>query len=158
MRKMTTAIQQAQIRLQAETTKIVQAISNDYRSALEQERGLVAALDQQKREAMDLNRKGIVYGALQRDAATNSQIFDSLLQRAKETGISGELRTSNIRIIDGAEAPTVPAYPNKAQELGRAAVGGAMFALAFVFFFEYIDNRIKSPEELTATLGLPFLG
>ena len=133
MRKLTTAIQQAQLRLQAETAKIVQAISNDYRAALAQERSLVAALDQQKQEAMDLNRKGIDYGALRRDAATNSQIFDSLLQRAKETGISGELRTSNIRIIDGAEPPTLPAYPNKTQELGRAAVGGAIFALVLVF-------------------------
>jgi succinoglycan biosynthesis transport protein ExoP len=158
MRKLTTAIQQAQAKLQAETAKIVDAIRNDEQAAIAQERSLVAALEQQKQEALSLNRKGIDYGALQRDAATNHQIFDSLLQRAKETGISGELRTSNIRIIDAAEPATSPSSPDKRRDLQNAMLGGGVISLVLVFFFEYIDNRIKSPEELTKYLGLPFLG
>ena len=95
---------------------------------------------------------------LQRDAATNHQIFDSLLQRTKETGISGELRTSNIRIVDAAEPSTAPAYPDKKGDLVLALFTAMTLALALVFFFEYLDNRIKSPEELKTHLGLPFLG
>jgi capsular exopolysaccharide synthesis family protein len=36
--------------------------------------------------------------------------------------------------------------------------GGAAFALVIVFFFEYMDNRIKTPEEIKAHLGVTFLG
>ena len=35
---------------------------------------------------------------------------------------------------------------------------GGIFALGLAFFFEYLDNRIKSPEEIKNVLGLPFLG
>jgi len=46
---------------------------------------------------LKLNRKGIEYGVLARDAASNHESSESLMQRTKETGISGELKTSNIR-------------------------------------------------------------
>ena len=116
------------------------------------------ALDQQKREALALNRKSIDYSALQRDAMSNRQIFESLMQRTKETGISGELKTSNIRVIDAAETPRRPASPNVAANLLLAFFGGLTLAVGIAFFFEYLDNRIKTPDEIKAHLGLPFLG
>ena len=118
----------------------------------------MAALDQQKQEAMALNRKGIDYGVLQRDAATNREVFNSLLQRAKETGISGELKTSNIRIVDPAELPRAPVYPDHTTAVLYGLLYGTAFALGLVFFFEYLDNRIKTPDEIKRYLGLPFLG
>src|SRR5262249_23755807 len=117
-----------------------------------------AALEQQKRDALELNRKGIDYGVLQRDATTNRQIFDSLLQRAKETGIAGALKTSNIRIVDAAEIPRKPASPNTSLNLLIALLGGTMLAVVLSFFFEYLDNRIKNPDEIKTHLGIPFLG
>ena len=59
----------------------VQSVKNEYQAALIQEQTLTGALDQQKRDALALSRKGIDYGALQRDNATNRQVFESLLQR-----------------------------------------------------------------------------
>jgi len=107
---------------------------------------------------MDLSRKGIDYGVLQRDANTNRQMFDSLLQRAKETGVSAELKSSNIRIVDGAIVPGSPISPNKSRNLMLAILEGAALALGLVFLFEYLDNRVKSPEEIKRYLHLPFLG
>jgi succinoglycan biosynthesis transport protein ExoP len=158
MRKVATAIQNAETKLQGEIAKVVQSMRNDYQAALMQERTLSSALEQQKREALDLNRKGIDYSALQRDATTNRQIFESLLQRTKETGISGELKASNIRVVDSAEVPRAPVSPNTTANLLLAIFGGAMFGVGLAFFFEYLDNRIKTPEEITRHLGLPFLG
>ena len=39
-----------------------------------------------------------------------------------------------------------------------ALFGGATLAIGLAFFFEYIDNRIKSPDEIKDRLGLAFLG
>jgi hypothetical protein len=135
----------------------VQALRNDYEQAQAQERNLSIALEQQKSDALALNRKGIEYGALARDAASNRQIFESLMQRTKETGISGELKTSNIRVVDAAETPRGPVRPNTRNNLLLALFGGATLAVGLAFFFEYMDNRIKSPDEIKQ-LGLPFLG
>jgi len=158
MVKLRLAIEGAEARLKAETAKIVQSLKNDYEASLSQERSLMQALEQQKQDALAFNRKGIEYGALQREAASNRQMFDALMQRTKETGISGELKTSNIRIVDLAEVPRSPASPRKFMNLAVGLVGSSLFAIAFVFFFEYIDDRIKSPSEIRVELGLPFLG
>ena len=152
------AAQNAETRIHGEIAKVVQSLQNDYQSALSQEQSLMRALDQQKQDALALNRKGIEYGALQRDAASNRQIFESLLQRTKETGISGELKVSNIRVVDAAEVPEQPASPDKPLDLFLALIGGSISAIGLAFFFEYCDNRIKSPTEIKAHLGLPFIG
>jgi succinoglycan biosynthesis transport protein ExoP len=158
MVKISSAIRTAEAKIQAEIAKIVQSVQNDYQRSIVQERSLTQALDLQKREALDLNRKNIEYSVLSRDATSNRQIFDSLMQRTKETGISGELRTSNIRVVDAAETPRRPASPNTRNNLLIGLLAGTVLAVGLAFFFEYLDNRIKSPEELTRHLGLPFLG
>jgi len=158
MLKLGLALQTAEEKVQGEINKVVLAMRNDYQQAVAQERSLNGALEQQKKEALDLNRKGIEYNALARDAASNKQIFESLLQRTRETGISGELKTSNIRIVDLAETPREPATPNIRNNALFGLSAGTLLALGIVFFFEYVDNRIKSPDEIKRHLGLPFLG
>src|SRR6185436_13806801 len=106
----------------------------------------------------DLNRASIQYGVLQRDATSNQTMFAGLLERSRETGISGELKTSNIRIVDQAETPRRPSSPNKVTNLSLALFCGAFLGIGLAFFFEYLDSRIKLPEEIKAQLGLPFLG
>src|SRR5262249_42900736 len=112
MVKISAAVRTAEAKIQGEIAKVIESMRGDYQQALAQERSLNEALEQQKREALELNRKGIAYGVLARDAASNRQIFESLMQRTKETGISGELKTSNIRIVDPAEVPRRPTTPN----------------------------------------------
>ena len=61
-------------------------------------------------------------------------------------------------MVDKAEVPRRPARPNRTLNLLLALFGGGLFAVGLTFFFEYLDNRIKSPEEIKDYLGLPFLG
>jgi polysaccharide biosynthesis transport protein len=157
MVKLQSSVQTSEQKLRGEIEKIVQALQNDYQTALAQERSLVAALEAQKREALSLNRKGIDYGVLLRDAESNRQIYESLLQRTKEAGISRDLRTANVRIIDRAEVPRRQASPRTGLNLFLALFVGAIVGLGSTFVFEYIDGRIKNPEEMRA-LGLAFLG
>jgi capsular exopolysaccharide synthesis family protein len=158
MVKIRTAIQAADAKLQTEIGKVVQSVKSEYQAALTQERSLVGALESQKTEALGLNRKGIEYSVLQREAESNRQVYEALLQRTKETGISGELKASNIRVVDSAEVPTVPVLPQRKRDLLMAGFAGLVLALGLVFGFEYLDNRIKSPQELRAHLNLPYLG
>ncbi len=158
MIRVRTAIQTAEAKLEGEIAKVVQSVRNEYLAALAQERSLAEALEAQKREALQLNRKAIDYGVLQRDVESNRQIYESLLQRAKETGVAGELKASSIRVVDSAEVPRSPTRPRKGLNLLLGAVVGAMLAVGLAFFFEYLDNRVKTPDEIKAYLGLPFLG
>jgi capsular exopolysaccharide synthesis family protein len=80
------------------------------------------------------------------------------MQRAKETGVSGELRTSNIRIVDDAEVPGEAITPKKGLNLLLAGLCGLLTSLGFVFFLEYLDSRIKTPDEISSHLGVTFVG
>ncbi len=158
MIRLSRQIEQTDAKIQIEIGKVVRSIRSEYEAAAAQERSLVEALDQQKTEALALGRKGIDYGSLQRDATTNRQMYDSLLQRAKETQVGAEMKSSNIRIVDAAIVPDGPVSPNKSRNLLFAIFGGGIFAVGLAFFFEYLDNRVKSPDEIKHYLGLPFLG
>ncbi|MCX6545013.1 MAG: polysaccharide biosynthesis tyrosine autokinase [Acidobacteria bacterium] len=157
MIKLVMAIQGAEARLDAEINKVVQSVHNEFLSAQAQERSLAGALEGQKRDALSLNAKGIQYGVLRREAESNKLMYDALMQRSKETGISGELKTSNIRIVDQAEVPRSPILPRKSRDLLLGLLGGLMAGIALAFVVEYVDNRIRNPEELKQ-LGLSFLG
>src|SRR5262249_8456492 len=77
------AVEGANAKLQTELSKVVESVKNEYLAAQDQERSLQAALNQQKSEALSFNRTGIEYGVLQREADSNRQIYESLLQRTK---------------------------------------------------------------------------
>lgn len=158
MQNIAAAITISQSKLDGEIAKVVQSVRSEYQSALAQENSLTAALNQQKGEALAMNRKAIDYGVLARDVESSKQIYDSLMQRAKETGVAGELKTSNIRVVDAAERPRGPVTPKTRMNLLLGLVGGLMLACGLVFFFEYLDSRIKTPDDIRTHLGLPNLG
>ena len=156
--KLRSTIQVAQSKFDGEVAKVVQSIRNQYLAAVRQETSLTEALNQQKTEALAMNRKGIEYSVLEREAASNRQIFESLMQRTKETGISGELRTNNIRIVDPAETPRGASNIVTRSNILLALLGGAGLGIGLAFLFEYLDNRIKDPGEIPRYLRIPFLG
>ena len=158
MIRLASAIRLAQSKLDTEIQKIVLSVRSEYQAALANENSLVGALNQQKREALAMNRKGIAYSVLERDVASSTQLYNNLLQRAKETGVTGELKTSNIRVVDPAEKPRTPVRPQRATNELLGLFLGALIACGLVAFIEYMDSRITSPEELRAHLGLAHLG
>jgi capsular exopolysaccharide synthesis family protein len=158
MIKQTLAIQSTEAKLTGEIAKVVQSVRNEFLSAQAQEGSLAEALNGQKTDALSLNRRGIEYGVLRREAEGNKQMYELLMQRAKETGISGELKTSNIRVVDPAEVPRSPIRPNKPRDLLLGLLGGLLCGIGLALFMEYLDNRVKNPDEIKSFLRLSYLG
>lgn len=158
MKELATTIESTRQRLTVEVDGVVSAVRNDYLAAKGKEDSLAEALNSQKGEAMGLDRKAVEYGALEREATANRQLYENLMQKAKETGVTGQFRGSNIEIVDRANVPQWPVLPNVPRELAIAMLGGLLLAFGLVFCFEYFDSRIKSPDEIKTHLGLAFLG
>ena len=151
-------MQSTEAKLGGEIAKVVQSVQNEFLSAQAQERSLSEALNTQKTDALSLNRRGIEYGVLRREAESNKQMYELLMQRAKEADISGELKTSNIRVVDQAEVPRGPIRPNKPRDMMLGLLGGLVAGIGLAFFMEYLDNRVKNPDEIKQFLGVSFLG
>lgn len=141
-----------------EVKKIISSIETEYKVAKAREDTLREALEQQKQEAMDLNRKAIQYGVLKREVETNRLMYNTLLTRMKETSLTGGLKNSNIRILDTAEVPRLPVKPNKKLNIMLALIVGLTLGTGITFFLEYLDDTIRTPDDLERNLRMPFLG
>ena len=153
-----TQIADAERQINTEVDKTAQAVRNDYEAALSEERTLSADLEGQKAAAMDLNRKGIDYSVLQREAESNRQVYESLLQREKELRVIANSRANNVRVLDRAEVPGGPFTPNVNRAWMMAMLFGLGLGIAAAFGIDYLDDTVKTPEDITWRLKLHFLG
>jgi capsular exopolysaccharide synthesis family protein len=151
-------ITDAQHQLDAEVDKNVAAIKSDYQAALEEEKQLGNDLEGQKAQATDLNRKSIDYSVLQREAESNRQVYESLLQREKELRVVSNSRANNVRLLDRAEVPGAPFTPNTQRAWMMALLFGLGMGIAAAFAIDYLDDTVKTPEDVTWRLHLNFLG
>ena len=126
--------------------------------AQQRERAYTEQLNQKKSEQMRLNSKSVEFKALSLEAQSARQVYDMLLQTANQTGMAGAYKGSNIQIVDAAEVPRWPILPNTSRDLTVSFLAGCLLAVGLVFGFEYLDSRIKTPDDLKMHLGLPFLG
>jgi len=147
-----------QNRLDAEVSRIIAGIKNDYEASLRRESLLRKVFQRQKAKAMEMKQKAIQYNILKREADTNRDLYNSLLQRMKEAGVSAGITASNIQIVDSAEVSTRPFKPNKRLNLLLATVVGLFLGLGLAFFFEYLDNTVKTPEDVEQLIRLPSFG
>jgi capsular exopolysaccharide synthesis family protein len=137
---------------------ITRTIENNFQAARTLEATLDDALRALEEEAVALGRASIEYEVLRRYASSDRQLYENILQRTKDTGVAAEFPGSGVRILDAAEIPRVPVIPRTARNLAAAAAGGLLFAFVLVFGAEYMDSRLKTPDDLKRHLGLPFLG
>jgi capsular exopolysaccharide synthesis family protein len=151
-------LQDVSHQLDTELAKATEAVRNDYQSALAEEQTLAAALEEQKDAAMDLNRKGIGYTVLQREAQSNRQLYEALMLREKELQVMANGRGNNVRVTDYAEKPDAPFTPTPARDIVLAIVAGFALSLGLVFLLEYLDDTVKTPDDITQKLKIPFLG
>jgi capsular exopolysaccharide synthesis family protein len=158
MIKVRDAIQATQIKLQKEMDRVVESIREDVTATRSTENALTDTLERQKKEALALNRKGVDLGILEREAQSNRQIYDMLMQRARETSIAKEITPRQIRILDPAEVPRTPIYPRTRQNMLMAALTGLVMAVGLAFGLDQLDSRVKTPDEIKTRLGLPLLG
>jgi exopolysaccharide transport family protein len=151
-------IKTLQERKTQEVDRVVSSLRNEYRVALAREESLKAALAKQKKESLDLNQKAIQYGVLQREAESARHMYDLLIKRFKETTLTEDMKTGNIRVIDSAEVSKHPVKPRRQRNILLAIIVGLLTGTGLAFFFEYLDNTIKIPEDVKRHLRIPYLG
>jgi len=136
---------------------MVGSIEEDYKTAGQHLELLQEALDRQKLEANDLAEKLVQYHILEHDAESYKTLYDGLLQKLKEAGITAGLRSSNIRVVDPALVPTSPSRPQKARNILLGFLVGLVGGIGLAIFREYLDNTVKSPDDIESLAGLPSL-
>jgi capsular exopolysaccharide synthesis family protein len=152
------SMQDANRQLTIELSKAVEAIRHDYESAVLEEKTLAQALTEQQAVAADLDQKGVAYTVMEREASSNRQLYETLLQREKEMQVLANSRGNNVRLIDRAAIPSAPFAPDIRRSMMLGGLAGLLVAFGLVFALDSFDDTIKSAEDVTRKLGLPCLG
>ena len=143
--------------IKAEITRLATKYQKDYLAALGREKLLRASLENQKTEENQLNESAIEYSLLKRDVESNRQLYEGLLQKLKEAGVMTGLRSSNVRIVDPASAPTAPSSPNIPRNLLMSLAVGLAGGLSLAFILESRDTTVHSLEQVRMITALPSL-
>ncbi|MGC1484480.1 MAG: polysaccharide biosynthesis tyrosine autokinase [Candidatus Acidiferrum sp.] len=143
--------------IQKEKVNTLDHIETDYREAKERENLLTQALDQQKAEANAMAERLVEYNIIKREAEANKTLYDGLMTKLKEVGISAALQSSNIRVVDPAMIPTYPSRPAKARNIALAFLVGLVGGIGLALMREYLDNTVKTPDDIETLARLPSL-
>ncbi len=140
----------------------IKEVAAAYGAAEEKEKLLEHAVAAQKVEADTLNKDFIQYSILKREVDSSKQVFDGMLQRMKEAGISAGLKSNNIHVVDPAEPPQSAYLPDITMNMLKALAGGLLLGIALAFLqehiFSHLDRSLKTPEDIDRYIKLPFLG
>ena len=144
--------------IQLSAVNVRNGIHAEYISALETESKLKAQVDHLKNATLSEQDQTVQYALLAREADTNREVYDGLLQRFKQLNASAGISLSNIAVVDNAEVPDGPSSPNLFKNLLMAMFMGAALAAATVFFKDQFDDSIRIPEDVENKLSLSLLG
>jgi non-specific protein-tyrosine kinase len=81
-----------------------------------------------------------------------------LLQSYESIRLAETQSTNNIVVVEPAEKPTIPVRPRTLQNTLLGAVVGLLLATGIIFLIEYLDDRVRSPEQIDKVLKLPVVG
>ena len=156
--KVDAQIEQVSQRIDSEIKNMMRGVQTEFRVARAREETLLGNVNRLRTEAQELNEKEIQYLNLQRDADSNQQLYEAVLKRLKETGITGGLETNNVSVIEEAIQPRIPIRPRKRVNLLISVIVGLLVGVGTALTIEYFDTTVKTPDDVERYLGLPVIG
>jgi capsular exopolysaccharide synthesis family protein len=128
-----------------------------YHEALDREQALRTAFEQQRGATRTQNEAAINYHIIQQEIETNKTLLDGLLQRAKENDVVLAGTPNNLHVTDYATPPRVPIGPNRLQGIVLAFLFSLGFGVCLATMLEYLDDSVRSSEDVDRLLRLPTL-
>ncbi len=141
-----------------ELAAIRASVQAEYNAAVAQERLLLTQLGQLRDQSLDVDERSIQYNILKREVDTNRQLYDGLLQRYKQVQVAGNLGANNISIVDRAQVPGGRFKPNLGLNLIVGLFAGLMFGVLLALLLEFLDDTLKTPEDIEQRLKLAVIG
>lgn len=121
---------------------------------------LASELAVRKQELSTLAEQEMTVTRLQRDIEILDKEYKEYrdnLQRARISTALDVDNVSNVSIVQPATLPTRPVAPNKKLNIFLGLVLGLSGGIGLAFFLEFINDSLKTADEVERRLGLPVL-
>ncbi len=136
---------------------LLNVLETKYRQAQEKENKIRAAFDVQFNQAQGQNTGAVMLKLLQQNIETNKGFLDNLRKQQSSNDVASQGSDNNIRVATFAIPPERPVSPSRTMTVLAALFLSTLFGMGLALFLEYLDDTIKSTEEIETLLQLPAL-
>jgi capsular exopolysaccharide synthesis family protein len=145
-------------KLQEETDKTVRGLSGEVSSARAREAALRESLAGLQKGTAAQDKLQVQLRELTGEADANRALYDSFLQKFKQTSAQEDIQQADARMVTTAQPPLVPSFPNKTMFVGFALVLSLFVGLGLAFLIERLDNGFRTSDQVEKIIGMPTLG
>ncbi len=153
-----TRLTQVESSLQREAINVRQRLEAEYQAAARAEKMAAGEVEKTKQAAYKINEAGVEYLILKREGDASRTLYEDLMKKLNEAGITAGLKSTNVAVIDPAEIPVLPAEPLVLLSLAVALLMGSVSGVGLAFLLENFDATVSSPEQAGWLAGIPVLG
>ncbi|OGW52739.1 MAG: hypothetical protein A2Y81_10285 [Nitrospirae bacterium RBG_13_43_8] len=158
MKSLKSQMDAIQRRIEEETSRIADSVNSDYKASVKKEENLLRALNVQKQMALSFRDTISDYEVLKREVDANKDLYNTLLKRFNEVGVSAMSSATNIQLLDRAVYPKAPYKPNVPFNFLLSLFFGLTGGVGLAFLAEYFDNTVKDTDIIERKINLPTLG
>jgi polysaccharide biosynthesis transport protein len=137
---------------------VLTRLRNEYQTSLRDEKMLESSYAEQARLVSGQDDKMIRYDTLKHEVDTTRTIYESLLQKVKESSVNVALQATSVRVVDPAVPPTSPYKPNIPINLSGGLLAGLLVGFTSVALRHRGDRRVHKPGVIQNYLATPELG
>ncbi|HEY6939896.1 GumC family protein, partial [Dokdonella sp.] len=138
-------IDELQAQISKELANIRASVKAEYQAAVSQQQMLEAELESLRSQTLEVDGRSIQYNILKRDVDTNRQLYNALLQRYKEVGVAGGVKSSSISVVDRAEVPQSRYSPSVSRNTALGLLLGTMLGVMLALLLEHLDDTLRAP-------------
>lgn len=150
-------IRDAESAIAAEVQKTIEGLRNDVAVARARERTLADGVAELEDRSVTLSRASVELRQLEREAEADRLIYETFLNRFRETSEQEDLQTADARLLARATPPLTPSAPNRRKLLAFAGAGGTGLGLGLVLLMELLANTFRAASEVADRTGRPVL-
>jgi polysaccharide biosynthesis transport protein len=144
-------VRDAERQVNEELNRLAAANRVDYERALANENSINQSLDRLKQNALDTNMAFVKLRELEREVEASRAVYESFLNRARETREQERLDSTNVRILSDAQAPRDRNWPPRLLILLLAGlIVGVLGGCGLAYAAEQLKRTTLRPGEHAA--------
>ena len=144
--------------LHKEMADITTRFKNEFEASAKSASEIRAAFDAQKERAYKESESFSQFAIMKREVETGRDLYDGLLAKLKEAGVTASLKSTNIEMIDSAAVPVKPVEPNIPIALLLGIAAGIVTGVGGAILIDNTDQTISTPEDVETIAALPTIG
>ncbi len=156
--KLRQQLHDAQAGLASTATNTVTRAQNDLQAARHREQLLTVTYNAELATVSSDLQQSAKVSLLRSELDSEQQLYQTLLQRAREAGFASAMQAATIRVIDPAQVPRVASAPRRSLEAFVGLLLGLLAGVALAFYRERTQNVFRMPGEVMRLLDVQELG